>query len=85
MASELPFYDIFAPTKNSSFPVFDDVIACDLWFGSPQSKILATPMITKLVFQNKTAKNLQKIDLYLQTRISYLVQGVQTKNTWSLF
>ena len=35
MASELPFYDIFAPTKNSSFPVFDDVIACDLWFGSP--------------------------------------------------
>ena len=42
-------------------------------------------MITKLVFQNKSAKNLQKKDLYLQTRISNSVQGVQTKNTWSLF
>ena len=27
------FYDIFAHTKNSSFEVSDDVIACDLWFG----------------------------------------------------
>ena len=24
--------------------IFDDVIACDLWFRSPQSKILATPL-----------------------------------------
>ena len=29
-ASDLPFYDIFAPTKNSSFEVSADVIACDL-------------------------------------------------------
>ena len=43
-ASDIPFYDIFAPTKNSFFEVFDDVIVRDLWFGPPQSKILATPM-----------------------------------------
>ena len=36
MASDLPFYDIFAPTKNSSFEVSDDVIACDL--GPPNQK-----------------------------------------------
>ena len=43
-ASDLPFYDIFARSKSSSFKVFDDVIAYDLWFGPLQSKILATPM-----------------------------------------
>ena len=43
-ASDLPFCDIFAPTKNFSFEVSDDVITCDLWFEPPQSKILATPM-----------------------------------------
>ena len=43
-ASDLPFYNIFASTKNFSFEVSDDVIACDLWFGPPLSKILATPM-----------------------------------------
>ena len=42
MASDLPFYDMFAPTKNFSFEVSDDVIACDL--GTPQPKIMATPM-----------------------------------------
>ena len=31
--SDLPFYDIFTPHKNSSFEVSDDAIACDLWFG----------------------------------------------------
>ena len=51
-ASDLPFYDIFAPTKNSCFEVSDDVIACDLWFGFPQSKILATPMVV-IVFPEK--------------------------------
>ena len=35
-ASDLPFYDIFAPTKNSSFEVSDDVNACDL--GPPSQK-----------------------------------------------
>ena len=46
-ASDLPFYDIFAPTKNFSFKVSDNVIACDLWFDPPpQAKMLATPMIT---------------------------------------
>ena len=33
------------PTKNTFSKISDDVIACDLWFGSPQSKILATPMV----------------------------------------
>ena len=37
-ASDLRFYDIFAPTKNSSFEVSDDVIASDLWFGPPPIK-----------------------------------------------
>ena len=52
MASDLSLFDIFAPTKNSYFEVSDDVITCDLWFGPPQSKILAMPMnsITKIIF-----------------------------------
>ena len=45
-ASDLPFYDIFAPQKDTFSKISDDVIACDLWFGPPQSKILATPMST---------------------------------------
>ena len=45
-ASDLPFYDIFAPEKVAFSKIFDDVIACDLWFGPPpQSKIQATPML----------------------------------------
>ena len=44
-ASDLPFYDVFASTKNFSFEFSDDVIAYELWFGPPQSKILATPMV----------------------------------------
>ena len=39
------FHDIFVPTKIS-FEVSDDVIACDLWFGSSQSKVLDTLMRT---------------------------------------
>ena len=41
--SGLLFFDNFAPTKNSFFEVSDNLIACDLWFEPPQSKILATP------------------------------------------
>ena len=37
-AFDVPFYDIFAPTKNSCFEVSDDVIACDLRFGPPPIK-----------------------------------------------
>ena len=37
MAFDLSFY-IFAPTKNSSFEVSDDVIARDLQFGPPPIK-----------------------------------------------
>ena len=38
------------PHKNSSFEVSDDVSACDLWFATLQSKILATPMLRYLAF-----------------------------------
>ena len=36
-ASDLPFYDrpIFAPTKNFSFAVSDNVIVSDLWSAPP--------------------------------------------------
>ena len=37
-AFDLPFYDIFAPTKNSCFKVSDDEIACDMRFGPPTIK-----------------------------------------------
>ena len=33
-ASDLPFYDIFAPQKLP-FSKISDVIACNLWFGPP--------------------------------------------------
>ena len=50
-ASDLPFYDIFALLEVPFLKIFDDVIACDLWFGLPsQSKILATPMTTSDFF-----------------------------------
>ena len=46
--SDLPSY-IFVPQKVSLLKIFDDVIACDLWFGPPcQSKILATPINWRL-------------------------------------
>ena len=37
-ASDLPFYDIFAPQKVPFLKISDDVIACDLWFGPPPIK-----------------------------------------------
>ena len=43
-ASDLPLYDIFVPQKVPLLKISDDVVACDLWFGPPQSKILAAPM-----------------------------------------
>ena len=47
--SDLPSYDIFDPQKVPLLKIFDDVIACDLWFGpSYQSKILATPINWRL-------------------------------------
>ena len=52
-AFDLPFYDIFAPTKNSCFEVSDDVIACDLRFGPPQSKILATSMGGRMMLKQE--------------------------------
>ena len=34
-ASDLPFYNIFAPQKVPLLKISDDVIACDLWFEPP--------------------------------------------------
>ena len=33
MALDLPFHNIFAPQKVLLLKIFDDVIACNLWFG----------------------------------------------------
>ena len=49
-ASNLPFYDIFAPEKVPLLKISDDVIASDLWFGPQQSKILATRMVAFIFF-----------------------------------
>ena len=36
------------PGEVKNKQIFDDVIACDLWFRPPQSKILATPINWRL-------------------------------------
>ena len=36
--SNLPSYDIFVPQAVSLLKIFDDVIACDLWFGPPTNQ-----------------------------------------------
>ena len=38
MASDLPFYDIFAPQKAPFLKISDDVIAFDLWCAAPPIK-----------------------------------------------
>ena len=48
---------MFAPQKNSFFENSDDVVACDLWFGPPQSKILATPKNGGVKFGNGLVVN----------------------------
>ena len=51
--SDIPSYDIFVQQKVPLLKIFDDVIACDLWFGPPyQSKILATPINRRLPEKN---------------------------------
>ena len=37
-ASDLPFYNIFAPQKVPFLKISDDVIARELWFGPPPIK-----------------------------------------------
>ena len=36
--SDLPSYDIFVLQKVPRLKIFDDVIACDLWFGPPTNQ-----------------------------------------------
>ena len=51
--SDLPSYDIFVPQTVPLLKIYDDVIACELWFGPPdQSKILATPTNWRLPEKN---------------------------------
>ena len=38
---------VFVPQKVPLLKISDGIIACDLWFEAPQSKILATPMQRK--------------------------------------
>ena len=75
----LPFYNIFAPSKNSSFEVSDDVIASDLCFGPPQSKILATPMVFDLTgprFEPQTYRSKDERDTARSTSRSKDKQGI---------
>ena len=44
---------MFALQKVPLLKISDDVIACDLWFGTPQSKILATPMTAGHTFNTQ--------------------------------
>ena len=37
-ASDLSFFDIFAPQKVPLLKIPDDVIACDLWFAPPPNQ-----------------------------------------------
>ena len=47
--SDLPSDDVFVLQKVPLLKIFDDVIACNLWFGPPyQSKILARPINWRL-------------------------------------
>ena len=39
------------PQKVPLLKISDDVIACDLWFGPPQSKILATSITISLFYE----------------------------------
>ena len=71
-AFDLPFYDISAPTKNSFFEVFDDVIVCDLWFGAPpnqKSRLrlcrTCTPITDYFHDKTKISKENLWVDYYL--------------------
>ena len=50
MALNLIFYEIFPPQKVPHLKISDDIIAHDLWFGLPQSKILATSIVALVTY-----------------------------------
>ena len=65
-ASDLPFYDIFAPQKIPLLKIFDDVIKCDLWLAPPNQKSwirLCTVYCNKSTIQHSNFLNkiVQKI------------------------
>ena len=47
-SQESTMKDIKIVQLSANRQIFDDVIACDLWFRPPQSKILATPINWRL-------------------------------------
>ena len=68
--SDLPSYNIFVPQKVPLLKIFDDVIACNLWFGPPyQSKILASPtnwrLLEKLFWRSFFWRTLAAVSLVL--------------------
>ena len=58
-ASNLLFYDIFAPTKNSSFEVSDEVITCGLG-PTPHQKLWLRLCIELIFFLIPTALSINK-------------------------
>ena len=69
-AFDLPFYDIFAPTKNSCFEVSDDVIACGLRFGPPlNQKFWLRLCYIALFLSISTFK--RSTEFYLQGQIKF--------------
>ena len=57
---------MFVSQKVPLSKIYDDDIACDLWFGPPQSKNLTKPMVTyknnndwKCFFSGKETKSAQ--------------------------
>ena len=75
-ASDLPVYDIFAPQKNSSFELSDDVIVCDLWFGPSPIKNPGYACVSKslsfLMFVNKC--NFLQLSLKICNFFNFLVK-----------
>ena len=98
-ASDLPFYDIFAPHKNPSPKVSDDVIACDLGATNQNSwlrlcggaYIICENMLiysqgqTKTKFLDESLKNnCSKAD-YKTSKIKTLVSRIWLKASKNYF
>ena len=66
------------PTKVPLLKIFDDVIACGLWFGLPyQSKILATPINWRL-----PEKNFEDLFFWRTLAAVSLVLGLEHSCPW---
>ena len=80
-ASYLPIHNIFVPQKVPVSQISEDVITCNLWFGPPQLKILATPrpLVDSymhscnwlLSWQNKNLLGISSSRLLFSTKIQH--------------